>query len=130
MALSIDQMDLTNNGFDVGIVMQRDTVRRPVGDVGNAKSFPFPVLYRQVHDATVLDLFDPGIALAAPEPWVAAARDLGAGRRERDQRRVRLHGDTPAGHGCRSRRAGLHFSAVMGALGWSACWAGINASAS
>ena len=36
----------------------------------------FPVLYRQVHDATVLDLFDPGIALAAPEPWVEAARDL------------------------------------------------------
>ena len=76
MALSIDQMDLTNSGFDVGIVMQRDTVRRPVGDVGNAKSYPFPVLYQQVHDATVLDLFDPGIALAAPEPWVEAARDL------------------------------------------------------
>ena len=64
MALSIDQMDLTNDGFDIGIVMQRDTVRRPVGDVGNAKSFPFPVLYQQVHDATVWDLFDPGIALA------------------------------------------------------------------
>ena len=60
MALSIDQMDLTNSGFDIGIVMQRDTVRRPVGDVGNASSFPFPVLYRQVHDATVMDLFDPG----------------------------------------------------------------------
>ena len=76
MALSIDQMDLTNDGFDIGIVMQRDTVRRPVGDVGNAKSFPFPGLYQQVHDATVWDLFDPGIALAAPEPWVDAARDL------------------------------------------------------
>ena len=76
MALSIEQMDLTNFGFDVGIVMQRDTVRRPVGDVGNAKSFPFPVLYRQVHDATVMDLFDPGIALGAPEPWVEAAQDL------------------------------------------------------
>ena len=76
MALSTEQMDLTNNGFDIGIVMQRDTVRRPVGDVGNAKSYPFPVLYQQVHDATVLDLFDPGIARAAPEPWVEAARDL------------------------------------------------------
>ena len=76
MALPIDQMDLTNFGFDVGIVMQRDTVRRPVGDVGNAKSFPFPVVYRQVHDATVMDLFDPVIAVAAPEPWVEAARDL------------------------------------------------------
>lgn len=76
MALSIDQMDLTNDGFDIGIVMQRDTVRRPVGDVGNAKSFPFPVLYHQVQDATVWDLFDPGIALAAPEPWVQAAREL------------------------------------------------------
>ena len=76
MALSIDQMDLTNYGFDIGIVMQRGTVRRPVGDVGNAKSFPFPVLYRQVHDATAMDLSDPGIARAAPEPWVEAARDL------------------------------------------------------
>ncbi len=76
MALSIDQMDLTNYGFDIGVVMQRDTVRRPVGDVGNAKSFPFPVLYRQVHDATVMDLFDPGIAVRAPEPWVEAAQDL------------------------------------------------------
>ncbi len=76
MAQQIDGMDLTNNGFDIGIVMQRDTVRRPVGDVGNAKSFPFPVLYRQVHDATVWDLFDPGIALSAHEPWINAARDL------------------------------------------------------
>ena len=76
MALSTDQMDLTNYGFDIGIVMQRDTVRRPVGDVGNAKTFPFPVLYRQVHDATVWDLFNPGIAIGAPEPWVEAARDL------------------------------------------------------
>ena len=76
MALPIDQMDLANDGFDIGIVMQRDTVRRPVGDVGNAKSFPFPVLYRQVHDATVWDLFDPPTALGAPEPWVEAARDL------------------------------------------------------
>lgn len=76
MAALIDQMDLTNSGFDVGIVMQRDTVRRPVGDVGNAKTFPFPVLYRQVHDATVWDLFDPQIALSAPEPWVDAAREL------------------------------------------------------
>ena len=76
MALSTDQMDLTNDGFDIGIVMQRDTVRRPVGDVGNAKTFPFPVLYRQVHDATVWDLFNPGIAIGAPEPWVEAARDL------------------------------------------------------
>ena len=76
MALSTDQMDLTNFGFDIGIVMQRGTVRRPVGDVGNAKSFPFPVLYRQVHDATGMDLSDPGIALGAPEPWVKAAQDL------------------------------------------------------
>ena len=76
MALTIDQMDLANDGFDIGIVMQRDTVRRPVGDVGNAKSFPFPVLYRQVHDATVWDLFDPPTALSAPEPWVEAAQDL------------------------------------------------------
>ena len=76
MALPIDQLDLANDGFDIGIVMQRDTVRRPVGDVGNAKTFPFPVLYRQVHDATVWDLFNPGIAIGAPEPWVEAARDL------------------------------------------------------
>ena len=116
MALSIDQMDLTNNGFDVGIVMQRDTVRRPVGDVGNAKSYPISRFYIAKYTTPQC----PGPVrsrhrpLAAPEPWVEAARDLERAGVKGHQRRLWLHGDTPAGHGCRRRHSRLHLSAFVG----------------
>lgn len=32
-------------GFDLGIILLENTCPRPVGDVGNAKTWPFPVLY-------------------------------------------------------------------------------------
>ncbi|HEX8046673.1 aspartate/glutamate racemase family protein [Rhizobium sp.] len=37
----------------LGIIMLDTTFERPVGDVGNAKSWPFPVLYRKVSGASV-----------------------------------------------------------------------------
>ncbi|KAA6486217.1 aspartate/glutamate racemase family protein [Agrobacterium rhizogenes] len=36
----------------LGIIMLDTAFERPVGDVGNAKSWPFPVLYRKVSGAT------------------------------------------------------------------------------
>ena len=44
---------------------------------GTPSPIPFPgALSTGTRRYSVLDLFDPGIALAAPEPWVEAARDL------------------------------------------------------
>lgn len=37
----------------LGIIMLDTTFERPVGDVGNAESWPFPVLYRKVSGANV-----------------------------------------------------------------------------
>jgi hypothetical protein len=63
-------------GFSVGIVMQADTLVRLPGDVGNATTFPFPVLYHIVEGVDPSDLKRPERARAAAPAFVGAARAL------------------------------------------------------
>lgn len=65
----------TNYGEAIGIIMLDTKFPRPVGDVGNALTFPFPVRYKTVRGATprgaVIDK-DP----AYLEPFISAAQEL------------------------------------------------------
>jgi hypothetical protein len=63
-------------GFPLGVIMQVDTLVRPPGDVGNATTFPFPVLYRTVPEADQVVLREPSTARAQVAPWVRAAQEL------------------------------------------------------
>ncbi len=63
-------------GHPIGVIMQVDTVIRPPGDVGNASTFPFPVLYRTVPEVDHMVLRDPAAVRTDARPWVDAACDL------------------------------------------------------
>ncbi len=65
-------------GQTVGIVMQPDRILRMPGDVGNATTFPFPVLYEVVHGAEAAHLKRPDLARAAAPRYIAAARSMEA----------------------------------------------------
>lgn len=62
-------------GFDIGIIMLDSCFPRIEGDVGNAKTWRYPVLYKRVIGGTpkkvVLELTDDDI-----QPFVEAAREL------------------------------------------------------
>jgi Asp/Glu/hydantoin racemase len=62
-------------GYDIGILVLDSTFPRIVGDVGNAKTWNYPVLYRKVENATpqkvVLELDMDDI-----EPFIEAAKEL------------------------------------------------------
>jgi len=67
----------TNYGQDVGILMLDTRFPRVAGDVGNARTFPFPVRYLTVKGASperVVREQDPSLL----EPFIAAARELEA----------------------------------------------------
>ncbi|MDP2791199.1 MAG: aspartate/glutamate racemase family protein [Rectinemataceae bacterium] len=62
-------------GQDLGILMLDTTFPRLPGDIGNAKSFPFPVCYKRVPGASpkrVVEEADPSLL----EPFIAVAREL------------------------------------------------------
>jgi Asp/Glu/hydantoin racemase len=62
-------------GFVVGVLMLETRFPRLPGDIGNATTWPFPVLYRIVPGATptrVVDQADPALI----EPFVTAAGEL------------------------------------------------------
>lgn len=64
-------------GQDLGILMLDTTFPRLPGDIGNAKSFPFPVRYKRILGASpkrVVEEADPSLL----EPFIAAARALEA----------------------------------------------------
>ncbi len=64
-------------GQDLGILMLDTRFPRIPGDIGNAKSFPFPVRYKRVEGASpkrVVEEGDPELL----EPFIAAARELEA----------------------------------------------------
>ena len=67
----------TNYGQTLGILMLDTRFPRLHGDIGNARTFPFPVRYRTVRGASpsrvVLER-DPALL----EPFLAAARELEA----------------------------------------------------
>ncbi|MEW6549557.1 MAG: aspartate/glutamate racemase family protein [Spirochaetota bacterium] len=65
----------TTYGHELGILMLDTRFPRIPGDIGNALSFPFPVLYRIVEGASprrVVEEADPSLL----EPFVAAAKEL------------------------------------------------------
>lgn len=86
MATSDQSVYGTTNlyGFAVGILMIEGYFPRPPGAIGNATTFPFPVLHRVVKGATsgrtVRDLprLDPDSAdyRAAVAPWIEGAQAL------------------------------------------------------
>lgn len=62
-------------GYELGVLMLDTTFPRPVGDIGNARTWPFPVLYRVVDGAVpqkVLSAHDDTLL----QPFVDAAREL------------------------------------------------------
>lgn len=62
-------------GASVGILMLDARFPRIPGDMGNATTWPFPVLYRVVRDATP-DLVVRNGAVGTLDAFIAAARDL------------------------------------------------------
>ena len=62
-------------GRSIGILMLQTHFPRIPGDMGNATSFPFPVLHRVVEGASPTRVVTAGDA-ALLEPFVEAARDL------------------------------------------------------
>ena len=72
----------TTYGLAVGILMLDTRFPRPPGDVGNARTWPFPVRYRIVKGAEsrrVIGMTDPSLL----QPFIDAAREL-----ERDGARM------------------------------------------
>lgn len=65
-------------GQDIGILMLDTTCPRPPGDVGNALTWPFPVLYKVVRGADTSRIMgsEPDPALLAP--FIEGARELEA----------------------------------------------------
>jgi len=66
----------TNYGESIGILMLDTRFPRPPGDIGNARSYDFPVRYKIVKNAYTDRIMghspDPGLI----EPFVEAAREL------------------------------------------------------
>lgn len=66
----------TNYGQDIGVLMLDTRFPRPPGDIGNARSYDFPVRYKTVRGAVpgrVME-YEPDPALI--EPFIEAAREL------------------------------------------------------
>lgn len=73
--MSVIQGGRTNYGFSLGILMLETRFPRIPGDVGNASTFPFPVVYRIVKGASptrVVMERDPALI----EPFVLAGKEL------------------------------------------------------
>ena len=63
----------------LGIIMLNTRFPRVVGDIGNPKTFPFPVRYRIVEQATVDQVVRAdGLSAALVDGFVAAAHELAA----------------------------------------------------
>jgi Asp/Glu/hydantoin racemase len=65
----------TVHGASVGILMLETHFPRIPGDLGNAGSWPFPVLYRVVHGATALNAITQD-STELLQPFIDAAREL------------------------------------------------------
>ena len=66
----------TNYGQDVGILMLDTRFPRPPGDIGNARSYDFPVRYKVVRGAVQGRIMGHEPDAALIEPFVEAAREL------------------------------------------------------
>jgi len=64
-------------GKDVGVLMLDTSFPRPIGDIGNAHTFDFPVKYRIVHSATPDKIVAAGdVAKVALPLFIKAAQEL------------------------------------------------------
>ena len=103
-------------GAPLGILMLEARFPRIPGDMGNAATWPFPVLYRVVRGATpervVLNA-----AAGLLDDFLAAAAELVAQRRGGDHHQLRLPVAVPGGTRGPCARAGRHQRADPGAMG-------------
>ena len=67
----------TNYGEELGILMLDTRFPRIPGDIGNARTFPFPVRYRKVAGASPKRVVEEG-DLSLLEPFISVARELEA----------------------------------------------------
>ena len=65
----------TTYGHELGILMLDTTFPRIPGDIGNALTFPFPVLYRVVEGASPRRVVEEADA-SLIQPFIAAAKEL------------------------------------------------------
>jgi Asp/Glu/hydantoin racemase len=66
----------TNYGQDIGVLMLDTSFPRPPGDIGNARSYDFPVRYKTVRGAVQSKIMGHAPDAALIEPFIAAAREL------------------------------------------------------
>ncbi|MDE0168273.1 MAG: aspartate/glutamate racemase family protein [bacterium] len=69
---------LTVYGHDIGILMLDTTCPRPPGDVGNALTWPFPVLYKVVEGADTSRIMGSEPDPTLLDPFIEGARELEA----------------------------------------------------
>ena len=68
----------TTYGEEIGILMLETRFPRLPGDIGNARSFPFPVRYKTVRGARPERIMGDRPDAALLDPFIAAARELEA----------------------------------------------------
>lgn len=68
----------TSYGQDIGILMMPTVFPRVPGDIGNAKTFSFPVRYRIVEDVEVANLNEHNAQERLLQPFIRAAQALEA----------------------------------------------------
>jgi hypothetical protein len=66
----------TNYEQVIGVLMLDTQFPRPRGDIGNASSYPFPVLYKKVHGATTTKIMGSEPAPDMLAPFIEAAIQL------------------------------------------------------
>ncbi len=66
----------TNYGQDIGILMLDTSFPRPPGDIGNARSFDFPVRYKTVKGAVQSRIMGHAPDAALIQPFIEGAREL------------------------------------------------------
>ncbi|SDI54470.1 aspartate/glutamate racemase family protein [Alloyangia pacifica] len=68
----------TNYGQDIGVLMLDTIFPRPVGDIGNARTYDFPVRYKTVKGADTSRIMGEHPDEALIQPFIEAAQELEA----------------------------------------------------
>ena len=100
-------------GASIGILMLETRFPRIPGDVGNADTWPFPVLYRVVRDASPDRVVRQG-GSRSPRRLRGGGEGPRSRRRGRTHHELRLPRPPSGGVGTRLRGAGRHFVAHAG----------------
>lgn len=62
-------------GFDIGIILMENYCARPIGDIGNAKTWPFPVLFEMAEGAAIDTVVEHAAEGLLPS-FIEAAKNL------------------------------------------------------